>query len=136
MANWLVKSDPDDYGAPELERDGSTAWDGVRNPVAQRHIQAMSPGDRVFLYHSGKDKAVVAIAKVASEPRPDTDDKAGKAMLVDLEFSEWLPAAVTLKAIKADGFFEDFALVRQSRLSVMPVTGPQWDRIRKMAGLR
>jgi predicted RNA-binding protein with PUA-like domain len=134
MNHWLVKSDAETYSAHDLERDGRTEWDGVRNPTALRHIRAMSEGDVVFIYHSGKEKAIVAMARAASDPRSDARDKSGKLSVVDLAFDEWLKSPVTLAAIKADPFFADFDLVRLSRLSVMPVSAAQWKRILAMAG--
>ena len=144
MNRWLVKSDPDEYSAADLERDRRTVWDGVTNALAQRHIRAMAKGDAVLTYHSGKEKAVVATAKVAAAPRPEgrTPHASGGPILspqssalspapcvVELAFDRWLKHPVTLAAIKADPAFKDFALVRISRLSVMPVTTAQWDRV-------
>lgn len=129
MANWLIKSDPDEYSAADLARDGQTCWTGVRNPVAQKHIRAMQPDDRVLVYHTGKEKAIVATALVAAAPRPDATDGDGQAWAVDLKFEGWLGKPVTLAAVKADPFFADFALVRIGRLSVMPVTAQEWTRL-------
>lgn len=133
MKRWLVKSDPDEYSAADLERDGRTTWDGVSNALAQQHLRAMAEGDAVLVYHTGKAKAVVAEARVSGGPRPDPADKAGKRVAVELAFERWLPRAVALAEIKADPTFEDFALVRIGRLSVMPVTAAQWNRIVKLA---
>jgi predicted RNA-binding protein with PUA-like domain len=131
MNHWLVKCDPDDYSARDLERDGRTAWDGVHNPVALRHLRSMTSGDLLLIYHTGKEKAIVATGQVASTPRDDPND-AGSA-IVDLAFSGWLKRPVTLAEVKSDPFFADFALVRQARLSVMPVTAAQWQRLLAMA---
>jgi predicted RNA-binding protein with PUA-like domain len=132
--NWLVKEEPSNYSFATLQRDGRTTWSGVRNPLAQKHLRAMAKGDRVFFYHTGSEKAVVGISRVASAPVPDKADKDGKLWAVDIEPVAPLPAPVTLAAIKADAFFADFLLVRMGRLSVMPVTDAQWDRIVRMAG--
>jgi len=134
MKRWLVKSDPDEYSAADLERDRQTAWTGVKNPLAQKHLQAMSPGDAVLVYHTGDEKAVVATARVASAPRLDPAERSGRTNVVDLAFGAWLPKPVPLAEIKADPFFRDFALVRMSRLSVMPVSDEQWKRLLEMAG--
>ncbi len=134
MKHWLVKSDADTYSAHDLERDGRTVWDGVRNPTALRHIRDMSEGDAVFVYHSGKEKAIVATAKVASAPKADPRDKSGKLSVVDLAFERWLEHPVTLAAIKADASFKHFDLVRLSRLSVMPVSADHWKRLMDMSG--
>src|SRR5262249_49429883 len=117
MAYFLAKTDPETYSLDDLEREGRTVWDGVKNPQALRAIQAMRPGDKVFVYHSMGDSAVVGLAKVASAPRPDP--KSAKLTVVDLEFVNRLSAPVSLREIKESGLFDDWALVRQSRLSTM-----------------
>lgn len=132
--NWLVKEEPSNYSFASLQRDGRTTWSGVRNPLAQKHLRSMTKGDRVFFYHTGSEKAVVGIARVATAPAPDKGDKDGKLWAVEIEPVEPLPAPVTLSTIKTDPFFADFLLVRMGRLSVMPVTDAQWDRIAGMAG--
>jgi predicted RNA-binding protein with PUA-like domain len=130
--NWLVKEEPTHYAFADLQRDGRTVWSGVRNALAQKHLKAMTKGERVFYYHTGDEKAVVGIARVASAPRPDPDDPSGKLAIVDLAAVGPLAQPVTLAAIKADAFFADFALVRMARLSVMPVTDGQWERIEEL----
>jgi predicted RNA-binding protein with PUA-like domain len=136
MPAWLVKEEPSHYAFDALVRDGRTRWSGVKNPLAQKHLRAMAKGDRVFYYHTGTEKAIVGIAKVLGEPYPDPDDRTGRAVVVDLAPVRRLPAPVTLAAIKADRFFADFPLVRMPRLSVMPVSDAQWERILEMAGSR
>ncbi len=126
MAFWLVKSDPDDYSAADLERDGRTVWDGVRNALAQRHLRGMRPGDEVLLYHTGVEKAVVARAVVSGGPQEAAD---GSGATVELEFAGWLARPVPLAEIKADPALAGLALVRQGRLSVMPVTAEEWWRL-------
>ena len=135
MAQWLVKEEPDHYGYDQLERDRKTVWAGVRNPLAQKHLRSIRKGDRIFYYHTGKEKAVVAIAKAASDAYPDPGDAAGKAYVVDIAPGHKLAQPVTLAAIKADNAFASFALVRMSRLSVMPVTDAEWKRIEKMGAV-
>jgi predicted RNA-binding protein with PUA-like domain len=108
-------------------------WSGVKNPVAQRNLRAMQKGDRVFYYHTGKEKAVVGIAKVSAPAYPDPKDKSGKLVVVELVPDKKLKRAVTLAEIKAAGRFADSPLVRIPRLSVMPVTDEQWDAIEAMA---
>jgi predicted RNA-binding protein with PUA-like domain len=134
MAQWLVKEEPDHYGYDQLARDRKTVWAGVRNPLAQKHLRAIRKGDRIFYYHTGKEKAVVAIAKAATDAYPDPDDASGKSYVVDIVPEKKLPQPVTLAAIKADRAFAAFPLVRISRLSVMPVTDHEWNRIVKMSG--
>ena len=117
MAYFLAKSEPGTYSIDDLERDGRTVWDGVTNPQAVRTIREMKPGDRVFIYHSGKETAVVGVARVASEPRPDP--KNPKSAVVEVEYAGRVTPPVTLAEIKGSGQFEDWALVRQGRLSTM-----------------
>ena len=133
MAQWLVKEEPDHYGYGELERERKTVWAGVRNPLAQKHLRAIRRGDRIFYYHTGKEKAVVAIATAASDAYPDPKDASGKLFVVDIVPEKKLRQPVTLAAIKADAAFASFALVRMSRLSVMPVSDAEWTRIEKMS---
>ena len=132
--NWLIKEEPTHYSFDDLVRDGRTSWTGVRNPVAQKHLQSMRQGDRIFFYHTGDVKAVVGIAKAASAPYPDPGDKAGKFYAIDVAAIKKLKSPVTLAAIKAEKAFASFPLVRISRLSVMPVTDEEWKRIESMAG--
>ena len=136
MARWLVKEEPDHYGYPELERDRKTVWAGVRNPLAQKHLRSICKGDLVFYYHTGKEKAVVAVAKAASDAYPDPSDATGRQHVVDIAADRKLPQPVTLAAIKADRAFASFPLVRMSRLSVMPVTDAEWKRIEGMSRSR
>lgn len=133
MAQWLVKEEPDHYGYDELERDRKTVWAGVRNPLAQKHLRSIRKGDRIFYYHTGAQKAVVATAKAASDAYPDPNDPSGKLFVVDIAADTRLPRPVTLAEIKAQPAFATFPLVRMSRLSVMPVTDAEWARIEKMS---
>jgi predicted RNA-binding protein with PUA-like domain len=133
MAQWLMKEEPDHYGYDQLERDRTTVWAGVRNPLAQKHLRAIRRGDRIFYYHTGKQKAVVAIAKAASDAYPDPGDKDGKLFVVDVVPEKALARPVTLAEIKSDKAFASFPLVRMSRLSVMPVTDAEWTRIETLS---
>jgi predicted RNA-binding protein with PUA-like domain len=117
MTYYLAKTDPETYSVDDLEREKKTVWDGVKNPQALRAIAAMKPGDRVFIYHSMGEAAVMGLAKVASAPRPDP--KHPKLTVVELEFLRRLHTPVTLREIKESGKFNDWSLVRQSRLSTM-----------------
>ena len=134
MAQWLVKEEPDHYGYDQLERERKTVWAGVKNPLAQKHLRGIKRGDRIFYYHTGKQKAVVAVAKAASDAYPDPTDASGRLFVVDVVPEKALARPVTLAEIKADASFADFPLVRMSRLSVMPVTDVEWKRIMDMAG--
>jgi predicted RNA-binding protein with PUA-like domain len=131
--NWLVKEEPTHYPFDALVKDGKAVWSGVRNALAQKHLRAMTKGDRVLYYHTGGVKAVVGIAKAVSDPYPDPEDASGTYAAVDIAPVERLPRPVTLAEIKAVPAFADFPLVRIARLSVMPVTDAQWHRIERMA---
>lgn len=132
MACWLFKVEPDCYSFADLVRDGSTVWDGVANAVAQKHLRATQPGDRVLYYHTGDEKAVVGVAEVAAAPSPDPGDPAGKRVAVTVKPVRALAKPVTLAAVKADGAFAGWELVRQPRLSVMPVPEELWERIERL----
>jgi predicted RNA-binding protein with PUA-like domain len=133
MAQWLVKEEPDHYGYDQLEKDKRTVWAGVRNPLAQKHLRGIRRGDRIFYYHTGKEKAVVATAKAASDAYADPNDASGRLSVVDIVPDKKLPRAVTLAEIKSDKAFASFPLVRMSRLSVMPVTDAEWARIETLS---
>jgi len=130
---WLFKEEPTHYGYDALVKDGKTSWSGVRNPVAQKHLRSVKKGDRIFYYHTGNEKAVVAIAKAASDAYPDPADKTGKLHAVDVVPAGKLKRPVTLAEIKADKAFAGFELVRILRLSVMPVAEKLWARIEALA---
>ena len=119
MKYFLAKTEPKVYSIEDLERDRKTTWDGVTNPQALQAIRQMSAGDKVLIYHSGGVTAIVGVARVASEARPDP--KNAKSAVVDLEFVSKLDPPTTLTEVKASAKFADFALVRQSRLSTMAV---------------
>jgi predicted RNA-binding protein with PUA-like domain len=127
---FLAKTEPGTYSIDDLERDRKTTWDGVTNPQAVRAINEMRPGDRVLIYHSGGVSAVVGIAKVASDPRPDP--KNAKSAVVDLEYAGRVEPPISLADIKQSKQFEDWALVRQGRLSTMAVPEKflEWARAR------
>ncbi len=127
--NWLVKEEPENYSFSTFTADKTTVWAGVRNPVAQRHLRTMKKGDRVFFYHTGKEKAIVGTATVSAAAYPDPKDKAGSLVVVELAAGKALKRPVTLAEIKADKRFADMPLVRIPRLSVQPITDEQWDQI-------
>jgi predicted RNA-binding protein with PUA-like domain len=131
--NWLFKEEPTHYGYDAFTNDKSTVWSGVKNPVAQRHLHAVMKGDRIFYYHTGDEKAIVGIARATRNAYPDPEDSTGRSAVVDIVPVKKLKRPVTLKEIKADRAFKDFPLVRISRLSVMPVTDDEWERIEKMS---
>ena len=131
--HWLFKEEPENYSYDSLVRDGKTTWTGVRNPLAQKHLRGIRKGDRIFYYHTGKEKAVVAIARAIGNAYPDPDDASGKAHVVDVAPVERLRRPVTLAEIKADKAFASFPLVRMARLSVMPVSDAEWARIERLS---
>ena len=133
MAHWLIKSEPSAYSWSQFVKDKKTSWTGVRNAQAAINLKGMKPGDRVFFYHSNEGKEIVGIAEVAKAAYLDPTDKAGKAVTVDVKAVEPVKTPVTLAAIKADPRLKDFGLVRQSRLSVVPVSDEQWKLILKMS---
>ncbi len=133
LVKWLVKEEPENYSYSQFLKDGTTVWAGVKNPVAQRNLRSMTKGDRVFFYHTGKEKAVVGIAVATSDAYLDPSDASGKLHVVDIAPVKTLPKPVTLAAIKAERAFASFPLVRMSRLSVMPVTDAEWKRIENMS---
>lgn len=125
MNYWLVKQEPEDYSWTDFVRDGGTAWTGVRNFQARNHLRAMATGDRVFFYHSGADKMVVGLARVAREAYPDPTADEGDWSAIELAPLKAVAKPVTLPTIKGDEVLKTMALVRQARLSVMPVTKAQ-----------
>jgi len=131
---WLLKTEPSDYSYSDLEKDVQTIWDGVSNNLALKHLRHMKRGDLAFLYHTGKERALVGIAEVISDPYPDPKKSDAKLAVVDVKAREELPQSVSLAEVKADSEFSDFLLVRLPRLSVIPVTPPQWNRLLAMAG--
>jgi predicted RNA-binding protein with PUA-like domain len=131
--NWLFKEEPEHYSFDDLVREGKTTWTGVRNPLAQKHLRSVTKGDQIFFYHTGNQKSVVGVMKAVAAAYPDPADQSGKLYAVDVSPVRKLAQPVTLASIKADKAFADFALVRMSRLSVMPVTDQQWARIEKMS---
>ncbi|MFN0131684.1 MAG: EVE domain-containing protein [Phycisphaerales bacterium] len=141
MATFLLKTEPGEYAFADLVRDRRTAWTGVSNPAARIHLRSMKKGDEAFIYHTGDERAVVGVARIASAPRedpnrPGLNDRGEIAFpVVDIEPIGAAPTPVTLAALKTDARFAEFALIRQSRLSVMPVPAVLEGVLRKMAGL-
>lgn len=132
---WILKTEPSTYSFEDLEREkAAVVWDGVRNNLALKHLRQMRPGDEVLIYHTGNEKAAVGLARVASAPYPDPKAKDPKLVVVDIRAAGRLPQPVPLSVIKADRAFADFALVRMSRLSVVPATPAQWKRLLKLGG--
>jgi predicted RNA-binding protein with PUA-like domain len=134
VAHWLLKSEPFKYSWDQLVKDHRTHWNGVRNYQASNNLKAMKLGDRAFFYHSNEGKEIVGIAEIVREYYPDPSDEAGRFGMVDVAAVRPVPKPVTLLQIKAEERLADFALVRQSRLSVVPVNDAEWRLICKMAG--
>lgn len=135
MAYWLVKSEPGDWSWQDQLSVDKEPWDGVRNFQAQKNMRAMAVGDEVLFYHSGKERAVVGLCRVAVGPYPDPDDDTGRFCLVDLAAVKTADHPATLPDIKADPSLGDIALVRQARLSVMPLDADAFRKICSMSGL-
>jgi predicted RNA-binding protein with PUA-like domain len=131
---WLLKSEPDVYSYNDLVRDGETDWTGVRNNAAALHLKAMQPGDRALFYHSNIGKQVVALARISAPAAPDPTDETGRWVAVKVKPEALLPRPVTLADMKANPALAGFELIRQSRLSVVPVRAAEWDEILRMAG--
>jgi predicted RNA-binding protein with PUA-like domain len=132
MARWLFKTEPSDYGYPDLERAGKAVWDGVRNAVALKHLRAIAKGDDILIYHTGDEKAVVALARATSGAYADPKDPA--LAVIDLAPLRRLAKPVTLAAVKADPAFAAWELARLPRLSVMPVPDAVYKRLLALAG--
>ena len=133
---WLAKSEPGTYSIEDLERDGETCWDGVRNYQARNNMRAMKKGDFAFFYHSIGEKACVGIVKVVIEAHPDSTDTTGKWECVDVAAVADLPSPVTLADIKDTPQLENMVLVKNSRLSVQPVTAAEWKKVCALGGLK
>ena len=133
---WLVKSEPFKYSWDELVKDGSTYWDGVRNAQARNNLRAMKKGDLLLYYHSNEGKEVVGVARVTKESYQDPTTPDERWVVVDVVPVKALAEAVPLSVIKEDARLEGIALVKQSRLSVMPISKPHFDRILKLGGTK
>jgi predicted RNA-binding protein with PUA-like domain len=136
--NWLLKTEPSEYSVDQFERDRRVTWDGVANALAQKHLRAMSKGDRVFIYHTGNERSVVAVAEVVRSAYPDpsiesagpTEGAAASALVVvDLRFVKRLDRPVTLAEVKADKRLVNWDLIRLGRLSVVPTSDEVWNRV-------
>ena len=135
MAYWLMKSEPGTWSWDDQVRDRVAEWDGVRNHQASNNLKAMRVGDRAFFYHSVNEKRIVGIVEVVKEYYPDPTDPKGRFGMVDVKAVEPLPEPVGLKDIKADPELQELPLIKQSRLSVMPIDAHSWQRICRKGGL-
>lgn len=135
MNYWLMKSEPDAFSWDDLVKWGRAEWDGVRNHLAQSHMKAMKKGDRVLFYHSNIGLEAVGIMEISEEAAPDSTDKTGRWVAVHVSPVKKLPRPVTLKVMKADPALSEMVMLRQSRLSVSPLTDAQYRHILKLGGL-
>ncbi len=135
MAYWLVKSEPSSYSWDQLVADGRTHWNGVRNAQALNNLRAMKPGDRAFFYHSNEGKEIVGVAEVVKDFYPDPSDQSGKLGMVDVKAVMPVAVKVGLPAMRANPELSNLSLLRQSRLSVCPVSESEWNVICRMAGI-
>lgn len=133
MAYWLAKTEPECYAYADLERLGRDRWNGVKNFKALKYMRNMQVGDRVFIYHTGKEKSIMGVAEVVTTAYPDPEEQDPRLVIVDMEPRYPLNQPVTLKEIKQNPFFQDWELVHQPRLSVMPVKEEHWQIIHQMA---
>ena len=131
--NWLFKEEPGSYSFDRLTRDGKTSWSGVKNPLAQKHLRSVRAGDRILYYHTGTEKAVVGVARAATDPYPDPADPARRRVAVDIAAVRKLARPVGLTTLKARRSFAGHPLVRIPRLSVMPVSDKELREIERLA---
>lgn len=134
MKYWVFLADPGDYGYDDLEKKGTDAWDGVKNAVAQRNLRACSVGDRIAIYHTSPDKAIIGIARVTGTARPDP--KAEERVVVDVASEKKLKKALTLAELKADDVLSTMSFVKMPRVAVQPVTDEQWKRLLVLSGTK
>jgi len=138
MAHWLLKSEPSTWSWDDQVKAGAkgTAWDGVRNHLANKHLMAMKRGERAFFYHSGEDKRIVGVVEVSGEYRPDPSDKTAAFGMVDVKAIAPLPVPVTLAMCKAEKSLAKMVLLRNSRLSVQPVTDAEWAVVCRLGAMK
>lgn len=134
MAYWLLKTEPQNYSWADLEQDKRTVWDGVKNPLALKHLRTMRAADEVLIYHTGKERQIVGVAEVVTSPYPDPSLTDLKRVVVEIRAVRSLPQPVTLAQLKHDDRFTGFDLLRLSRLSVVPVPTEHWQRLLQLAG--
>lgn len=134
MAYWVLLADPEDFGWNELERDGGAVWDGIKNARAQNNLRKTSVGDHALIYHTAPDKAIVGIAKITSEARPDPN--AEERVVVDVKPVKKLKRALPLSELKQDEILREMSFVRMPRVAVQPVTDEQWARVQALSGTK
>lgn len=134
MAYWLLKSEPDVYDFSRLQRDGKIHWDGVRNHQAANNLRAMAVGDKAFFYHSNIGKEIVGVVTIIKTAYPDPGDKSGKFVMVDIGDPQPLPKTVNLARLQQEPELKELRLLKQSRLSVVPITAKEWKIICRLGG--
>ncbi|HUL43561.1 MAG TPA: EVE domain-containing protein [Bacteroidota bacterium] len=135
MGHWLFKTEPGDYSLSDLEKEGTTIWSGVKNNLALKHLRTVERGDSVFIYHTGNEKAIVGTAGVVRASSSEASGSGAGNAEIELKFLQRLVRPVTLAELKTDREFADFDLLRNSRLSVMPVNTKRWNIILKKGSL-
>lgn len=133
MALWMFKTEPDDFSFDDLEAAGAAGWDGVKNAQALIYLRQVALGDEIFIYHTGTQKSVIGMARATGPARPDPRDKTGKMVIVPLAPVRRLPSPVSITMIRGDRELNQFPLIRNTRLSVMPVTPGEWRAILRLA---
>ena len=133
MNYWLLKTEPEEYSWADLVENGKAVWDGVKNPLALKHLRTMQPGDHALIYHTGKERQVVGIAEIISLPYPDPSLNQPQRVVVEIKGVRSLPQPVTLAQIKQNPQFTGFDLIRLPRLSVVPVSTDYWRLILELA---
>jgi len=133
VAFWLIKTEPSTYSFADLRREGEARWDGVANPQALANLKAMKPGDLALVYHSGGERAAVGVAEVVRAAYPDPAEEDPRLVVVDLRAGAPLARPVPLAAMKAEAAFAGSPLLRQGRLSVVPITEAQWRAVERLA---
>ncbi len=136
MAYWLLKSEPDSYSFAQMQQDRRTAWSGVRNHQAANNLRAMQPGDLAFFYHSNTGREIVGVVEILRTAYPDPSDASGKFVMVDVGKPVPMPQPIGLAEIKTIPALRDLPLLKQSRLSVMPISGQEWQTLCKMGGYK
>ena len=134
MAYWVFLADPEDFGWNELDEQGTAVWDGIKNARAQNNLRKTKSGDQVLIYHTAPDKALVGIAKVTGEARPDP--KAEERVVVDVKAVKKLKRALPLAELKADDVLSGMSFVKMPRVAVWPVTDEQWERVLELSGTK
>jgi predicted RNA-binding protein with PUA-like domain len=133
MASWLFKEEPDHYSYAQLEADGKALWNGVNNNLARKHLRQVKKGDRIWFYHTGKEKAIVGEMRALGDASADPDSDDPNAVAVEVKPVRRLANPVPLARVKKEPLLSSWELVRLSRLSVMPVSDAQWQRIEELA---